>query len=177
VAIIAQNMRDQKVWAKVPLTRISKALLLLFAAIGFIPVIHSLFDQKPIPYKETLILWAVLIILYRIIALWKMTIATDEQGLHIRSVLNDELILWEDISNYFVNENQIIFYTHQNTQPYTVNFQFLKEKEAFIELLWSKYQKIEAIDCLHCGESITPDESQCPHCGWTWEKQLRGGNH
>lgn len=163
-------MPEGKIWAKVPFTKISKAPLLLFVAIGFIPVIHSLFDRKPVPYTETLILWAGLIFLYRIIAFLKMAIVTDEQGLHIRSVINDELIRWEDIQNYFVNEDQVVFYTHHSATPYTVNFQFLREKDSFIDFLWSKLQKVEAVECLNCGSLIKPDETRCPKCAWTWEK-------
>jgi hypothetical protein len=157
-------MNDEKVWAKIPLTKLSKAPLLTFVAIGFTPLIQSLFDKKPVPIEETLILWAVLIILYRIIALWKLVIATDRQGLHIRSGFKDELIQWENFHNYFVNEDQVVIYTHENTPPYTVNFQFLQEKDSFIELLWSKLQKIETIECLNCGEPIKPDQNNCPNC-------------
>lgn len=163
-------MPQEKIWAKVPLTRISKAPLLLFVAVGFIPMIHSLFDRKPVPYTETLILWAGLIILYRILAFLKMTIATDGQGLHVRSFFNDELIRWEDINNYFVNEDQVVFYFNHSANPYTVNFQFLREKDSFIDLLWNKLQKVEAVECPNCGSLIKPDESGCSKCNWTWEK-------
>jgi hypothetical protein len=163
-------MPDEKIWAKIPLTKLSKAPLLTFLAIGFAPVIQSLFDKKPFPLEETLIICAVLIVLYRIIALWKLVIATDEQGLHIRSVFKDELIRWQDIQNYFVNEDQVVFYTHHDTPPYTVNFQFLTEKDSFIDFLWSRLQKVEAVECLNCGELIKPDENRCSNCNWTWEK-------
>ena len=59
--------------------------------------------------------------------------------------------------------------------PSMKNFQFLREKDQFIGFLWSKLQRVEAVECLYCGSLIQPEEPRCPKCGWTWENPSNDG--
>ena len=50
----------------------------------------------------------------------------------------------------------------------------MEECDDLVAYLDAKLQHFLSTECLECGSIIDYKETECPNCGWSWEKESKG---